>query len=222
MREYRRVISPQRNGETMKFLRLSAVILVTVFAAGTAFANDPTVIFDPGGGDPTATYQLIFNDTLNMVSWGTCDPTVNLALMNTSLASYINNPTNNGGNPIACMALQNWTGAPIGSLTLTIVTDLSSLTSINCLSIDNALTNSSCSLSSDGSTMYVNFSAGGMQVPAGNPPSNPEAFFIGEIGVNASDITSTTVWAPDYDPSSLVLLASGIGLLGLCAVRRHA
>jgi len=94
-------------------------------------------------------------------------------------------------------------------------------TSTLCQSIDQYLTNVSCSgtLTNAGDTVTLDFN-GGLAIP----PSTQNlisTFYIGEIGVDPTQITSN-VGVPTHDPSTLVLLAVGMAMLAIGGVRRYA
>ncbi|HMD31267.1 MAG TPA: hypothetical protein VKG84_05100, partial [Candidatus Acidoferrales bacterium] len=81
-----------------------------------------------------------------------------------------------------------------------------------CQSLDGFLTNNNCPATvNNNQSVSVDFFAG-------DPIPNRAFFVLGEIGLPTT--VQTTV--PAYDPNTLVLLAAGIALLGMAAMRRSA
>jgi hypothetical protein len=57
----------------------------------------------------------------------------------------------------------------------------------------------------------------------GTPVPNLAVFILGENGVSdPNNNFPIDISVPTHDPSTVVLLATGLGLLGLCAMRRRA
>jgi hypothetical protein len=190
----------------MKFIRPALIVaLICFFAAGASFANGVHVVFDPttpaqiGNSyvitDPTAVYG---------VTWGQCTTQANPILP----ASILGDD--------ACLAFDNNTGGSLHSFTLSfLVTAGEGLAGLplTCSSLDSFLTSATCSQAplSVGELVTVQFTdASGSPIP---PNSN---FFLAETGAPALVGTSADVTAPE--PSSLTLLAAGMGLIGLCMV----
>jgi len=136
-------------------------------------------------------------------------------------------------NSTACIYFVNLTGAPITTLDFSF-NDTGIPGPFSCISADSYLTN--CSESQSGSEVTMDYS-GGTSIPftspiptififgLGNLPSDcgascPPPITPGLANQDFSAVTGANV--PTYDPSTLVLLASGIGLLGLCAYGRRA
>jgi len=205
----------------MKLLRFLALPLLVLAMSSPAWADDINIIFDPVQGIPFDGGYLINQQGVNYtVTWGSCDPSVNTSLaLATDFTTFMANNTP-AGMKSGCLAFVNGTGAPITEVDLTIVSNgLSNDNETFCQSIDVYLTNATCtgSLSEGGVTLTFN---GGSSIPP-STQTMASMFFIGEIGVDPSLIT-TDVSAPTYDPSTLVLLLVGMTILGMYGMRRYA
>jgi hypothetical protein len=184
------------------FIRLALLALLVLAFSGAAFADDIHVIFDPGG---PGTINFITDTGVGVdASWELCTATgIPMALQGHA----------------ACLAFFNETGGAITDLnfTFTVNTALAGQT-IMCDNLpgDPHLSSNTCG-SVDGTlfageVVSVDFS-GGVPIP------NNVGFFVAEDGVPFSagvpDFTATA-FVPE--PTSLTLLASGMGLLGLALV----
>jgi hypothetical protein len=190
----------------MKFIRPALIVaLICFFAAGASLANGVHVVFDPTTpaqigssyviADPTAVYG---------VTWGACTLTADPILP----ASILGDD--------ACLAFDNNTGAVLNSFTLSfIVTASEGLAGLplTCSSLDSFLTSATCSNAplSVGELVTVQFSDN-----TGSPIPQNSNFFLAETGAPALVGTSADVTAPE--PTSLTLVAAGMGLIGLCMV----
>ena len=205
----------------MKVLKVLAVVAVLSALAVPASANNLNVIFDPlppqpsGGG--TGLYSLKTEGPFTVV-WQAC--------------SIDNGPLPTGSTlvgDVACLGFANQTGANIYSLDLTFeattANGLAGLT-LNCMNDpgDTYLSTNNCSTIgtlTDGEWVTMNFMA-----PDFVPPNYD--FYFGVTAtddegnpINIPGMPDSTIALPTNDPSTLMLLASGIGLLALCAVRRR-
>jgi len=188
----------------MKFIRTLLVALVCCFAAGSAFANNIHVVFDPIP-IPPGTFGIVTDPTaIYSTNWESCN------------SQGI--PQSEFGSDDACIALVNETGVSLTQLNLsfTVTPDLVG-GSITCTPLDGVLPVNNCGTATPpggftlGQTVSVEFTVGaGMAVP------NLSAFFFGEQG--APDLLGTTVDITAPEPGSLTLLAAGMGLIGLCMV----
>ncbi|HVN10422.1 MAG TPA: hypothetical protein VMV61_15720 [Patescibacteria group bacterium] len=202
----------------LKFLILSLLVLAM---SSPAWADDIKVIFDPV---PASTYYGAYEINQQgvnyAVSFGSCNPTANPSISQaTTLINYVSANDEGGTLPSGCMALVNFTGAPIMELDLTITGGIPGDTETLCQSLDSFLVNATCSGSLDAGMVSVSFN-GGNAIPPSTQNSF-SVFYLGEIGVDPSMIT-TGVTAPSYDPSTLVLLLAGMTLLGVYGTRRYA
>jgi hypothetical protein len=179
---------------------LMLALLALVFS-GAAFADDIHVIFDP---------QPATIGDFNLIQSNGVDYSVNWV------------PCNSAGIPAgfagddACLAFLNETGAAINSLNFTFTVNQALVgQTIACDNLpgDTHLDSNSCSSVTGqlylGEVVNVDFFGG-------DPIPNYYAFFIGENGVDVADAPTVGVEVPE--PTSLTLLASGMGLLGLALV----
>ena len=194
----------------MKFLRPALIVaLLCIATAGAAFADDIHVIFDPTMVDPiNANFNAVTDVTMPLsFTWGSC----------------ANDPFIPANSPLktetACANFANLTGMPITQLTFTFLADPSipGANTVSCDSIDPNLSQATCPVNQTfglGDAVATTF-FGGTPIPPSGPGNLLSAFFIGEDGVSLDDINklSWTVAAPE--PSTLNLLAAGVGLLGL-------
>jgi hypothetical protein len=199
----------------MKLLRFLVIATIVLMAARTARADDPQVVFDPvivSGFNGYIITPGEIGQLLTGLSWGSCALTQQIG--GDTAAAF--------ANSTACMYFANESGAPITSLTFSfaVTSDITGWT--GCSSADGILTFNDCPTAGTipgGSTVDATFS-GGNPIPY-TAGTQVTLFIIGEQGVDPANFTPT-LQIPTYDPSTLILLASGIGLLGLCGLRRTA
>ena len=210
----------------MNVSRLWVVAAIVLALAVPAWANNLNTIIDPipspaGGGQNL--YYLTSNGPWS-VSWQTCN-----SVLGTPPGPLP--PSGPGsefiGDP-ACLGFANYTGAGISNLSLvfTVSGALDGLT-LTCSNADSYLgTNNCASYSSpltDGEVVALTFSA-----PTVVPVNYDFFFAVTTTDSNGNPITipgfsmpDSGILLPTYDPSTLVLLATGLGLLGLGGVRRR-
>jgi len=188
--------------------RTLIVFAVLLALASPAWANSVNVILDDptpvgGGGSP---YQLLTTGPYS-VAWQSCGnppvPIYEPASTYTDCLALLNNL--NTGGPITTFELM-----------ITVPTALNGDT-LSCLNPDGTTNN--CGTIGPlvaGNTVTLTFS--GLDIPI-----NTE-FFVGLSGpdVTTSDVPNPTVSLPTNDPSTLVLLAVGMGMLAMCGARRFA
>jgi hypothetical protein len=119
----------------------------------------------------------------------------------------------------ACANFANLTGLPITQLTFTFIADTSipGANTVSCNSIDANLAQATCPVDQTfgtGDAVATTF-FGGTPIPPSGPGNALSVFFLGEDGVALSDINNLTWTVSAPEPSSLSLLAAGVGLLGL-------
>ncbi|MGA2812529.1 MAG: PEP-CTERM sorting domain-containing protein [Candidatus Acidiferrum sp.] len=186
----------------MKYFRLVMLAALVLVFSGAAFADDIHVIFDP---------QPATLGTLNLIQSTGVDYTVDWA--NCGDAVFAN--TGFSGDA-ACLAFLNQTGAAINELNFGFTVNAALVGQT--IACDNApgdthLDGNDCAATPGpfvlGQVVNVSF-FGGDPIPSGF------AFYIAENGVALADAPPVGVEVPE--PASLTLLASGMGLLGLCLV----
>jgi hypothetical protein len=184
------------------FLRPALLALLVLVFSGAAFADDIHVIFDP---------QPATIGSLNLIQSSGVEYTVNW----TACTDPVFATTGFGGDA-ACLAFLNQTGAAITELNFgfTVNSALVGQT----IACDNApgdthLDGNNCDSTPGpftlGQVVNVNFFGG-------DPIPNGFAFYIAENGVALSDAPPVGIEVPE--PTSMTLLASGMGLLGLALV----
>ena len=198
-------------------LKVMIVPVVLLALASPAWAGGLTVIFDPliPPPPPSSGPYYIVTPTGGpyTVSWSDCSA---FGLQYTAPALYTYLMNNAGSSPTACMGFMNGTGATINFLDLNITTSVSQ--PVTCTTLDQTLNNSECVQNTPGELDFF----GTLGIPYSYPPPTGTGltqFFFAEIGVSASDI-STTVQVPSYDPSTLMLLATGMAFLAMGGLRR--
>jgi hypothetical protein len=183
------------------FIRPALLALLVLVFSGAAFADDIHVIFDPGG---LGSINFITDPGVTLdASWESCT--------STGIPHPLQSHT-------ACLAFFNETGGSITDLNFTFTVNAAlagqtmmcdnlpgdpHLSSNTCGSVDGALTL--------GEVVSVDFSGG-------TPIPDNMGFFVAEDGVALGSVPDFMTTAYVAEPTSLTLLASGMGLLGLCLV----
>jgi len=198
-------------------LKVMIVPIVLIALASPVWAGGLGITLDPdppppGGG--TNLYYLTSEGPFT-VTWQNCATEPSGPLPTGSALS----------GDIACLGFANDTGADISSLTLqfTVTSALNGLT-LTCANDpgDTYLAANNCSdygTLTTGELVSLTFNA-----PVDVPPNYD--FYFGvtstDSGVTMSDIPTATLALPTYDPSTLVLLATGMAFLAMGAFRRTA
>jgi hypothetical protein len=196
----------------MKFLRPALMVaLLSIISASAAFADDIHVIFDPQQiSDPA---NNSFNPVVSLTNpisftWGSCAN--DIYVQGTPLATET-----------ACANFANLTGVAITQLVFTFLADPSlpnhGADEVSCESIDPNLSDASCptdTVFGAGDPVSTTFS-GGTPIPPSPSNTNLSVFFLAEDGVALDKINTLTWTVSASEPSSISLLAAGMGLLGL-------
>jgi hypothetical protein len=192
-----------------KALFVFALLLVM---GSPAWAGKINVMLDPVSGGGNYPYYLLPGNGASLISWQSCTgppPTGPL-------------PTAGPGSEFlgdaACLAFTNYSGGNILSLNLTIDIPAGSPLigdTIQCSNEDSFLTYNCGTITIGPGPLTLTF-AGGSPVEPG------DTIFIGETTSDGNTLPNPMVSMPSYDPSTLVLLAAGIGMLAMCGVRRYA
>ena len=173
------------------------LVLCTLVFSGAALADDIHVIFDPQPAT-IGDFNLITTPGVDYeVSWVSCSSAGIPAGFSTD---------------DACLAFLNETGGNINALNFSFVVNQALVgQTLDCsnLSGDPHLTSNSCGSVGGAFTLGETVSASFF---GGDPIPNLEAFFID--GVSLANAPTVGIEVPE--PTSLTLLASGMGLLGLC------
>ena len=206
----------------MKYLRPALILALVCFVSvGSAFAT--RVVFDPTQTGITLNGDV--NDIFTLsppapFTWSSCTGNPDVGVLAPGLLT-----ANNGSAEDACAEFANFTGAAITSITFAYtpsptIPGAGAPGSPNAgvpqgcetLTGDPHLTTANCTFTSD--TFTYTFSGGASIPPSGNGLIS--VFFIGEDGISFTDISNVSWTASVPEPSSLTLLAAGMGLLGLC------
>jgi len=201
----------------MKLLRLTFVCAVVLLSASVALADDPQGVLDPLQATDILGFNLIEQSGVDYnVAWTGC-----------GLAQLIN--YNAFKNSTACIYFVNLTGAPIYTLDFSF-NDTGISGPFSCISADSYLS-APCTAAQTGNVVTMDYS-GGTPIPYTAPI--PTVFIFGLAGATDSSgaplspqeanmdfSAGTGANVPTYDPGTLMLLASGIGLLGVCGLRRN-
>jgi hypothetical protein len=186
----------------MKFLRPALIVaLLCIATAGAAFADDIHVIFDPQ--IPQAgPFGIIQQNGVNYTSeWESCNT--------------LGIPQAFAGQQ-ACLAFINETGADITALNFSFTVNQALVgQTIGCDNLpgDTHLSSNTCGSVQTGPDGFVLGQLVSVSFFSGDPIPNNFAFFIGETGVALADAPTVGIEVPE--PSSLTLMAAGMGLLGL-------
>jgi PEP-CTERM motif-containing protein len=185
----------------MNYIRLALIAAALCVFSGAAYADDIHVIFDPQIPQSGA-FGIIESTGVDYTAdWEDC--------------GTLGIPQSLSGHQ-ACLGFINETGGAISELNFSFVVN-SALVG-QTIACDNQTGDNHLS-SNDCSSVPGPFSLGQLvQVSffSGDPIPNQFAFFIAEDGVALTNAPPVGVEAPE--PSSLGMLASGMGLLGLALV----
>lgn len=200
----------------MKYIRPAFLAILLCFVAGAAFAQDPDikVFFDPPTvpvfQDPNTNFNPITSPTAGIsFGWGSCadDPYA---------------PADISGDE-ACANFANLTGQALTQMTFTFVAadpmQIPGANTVSCVSLDPNLSDASCpgGTFTPGQLVTVTFS-GGISIPPSPSKTDLSVFFLAENGVDPTQINDLQWTASVTEPSSITLLAAGMGLIGICMV----
>ncbi|MGH9395830.1 MAG: PEP-CTERM sorting domain-containing protein [Terriglobia bacterium] len=189
----------------MKVLRivlLCAIVLSFALAAAADGIPDIRIIFDPMPLDPAVQLaDIISAGTPVSVPWQSCS--------NAGIPASVSGET-------ACLALANLTGGPITALNFEFTVPASGPLvgqTVDCVNADSFLTDNNCPAGTltTGQLVDITFS-GGTPVP-----NDTDMFF----GANAAGLTDfsqfppVTITDPTPEPSTLLLIPTGLLILGL-------
>jgi len=199
-------------------LKVSIVAVVMMVVASPTWAGGLGVIFDdPTTGGGSGSYVLPYGSTpvYTTMTWQSCTAQyTNVADGPVPIYEPAAGSTFEANAYAECLAITNNTGSAITSMSL-ILTD-PGVDTVTCL-VSAPSTGFSCTSTDVGGVVTLDFSG----IPGfGN---NTEIYIgVGAPGDNVSDLGEPTLALPTYDPSTLMLLATGMALLAIGAVRRTA
>jgi hypothetical protein len=190
----------------LKTFRLLAILAFALAIASPAWADDINIIFDPTPATIGSLNLIQQAGTTYSVNWVPCtSPGVPAGLQGDE----------------GCLLFLNQTGAPITDLSITfVVTAALNGQSFVCTNApgDTHLSTNTCNGTlQTGETVTAEFS-GGQSV------GDEMAFFIAENsgGTPLDQLPTVDLDIPDFDPSTLTLLATGMALMAAGAIRRMA
>jgi hypothetical protein len=201
----------------MKILRPALIVaILCCFASGAVFAQASKshihVVFDPPPPvfvDPNNVFTAVTPGSGPVsFAWGACDAADNPFAP----------PSIQGDDACANFANISLKDA-LTFLSFTFIADSSIANSVDCTSIDPALSNAFCpdGPTQDGLPVIITFS-GGTAIPPSGSKTNLSVFFLAETGVAPADINKLSWTVAASEPTSIHLLAAGMGLIGLLMV----
>jgi hypothetical protein len=192
----------EKEPNTMKFIRPFLIVaILSCVVAGAALADDIHVVFDPQ--IPQAgPFGIIQENGVNYTSsWESC--------------GTIGIPSAFAADD-ACLAFINETGGDINALNFSFTVNSALVgQTIACDNLpgDPHLSSNTCGSVPTGPEGFTLGQVVSVTFFAGDPIPNDFAFFIGETGVALEDAPVVGIEVPE--PTSMTLLASGMGLLAL-------